>query len=64
MAKITDEPARGAIADLRALQQPGLETFRRYIHGELPAPPIWRLTGMQPTEVTLGKATFSIPITP
>lgn len=64
MANITDEPARGAIADLRALQQPGLETFRRYIHGELPAPPIWRLTGMQPTEVTLGKATFSMPITP
>lgn len=60
---IPDEPRRGAIGDLRTLQQPGLETFRRFIRGELPAPPIWRLTGMQPTEVALGKATFSMPVT-
>lgn len=64
MPYITDEPARGAIADLRALQQSGLQTFKRYIHGELPVPPIWRLTGMRPTEVGLGKANFSMPITP
>ena len=64
MPNITDEPYRGAIADLRALQQPGLDTFRRYIHGELPLPPIWRLTGMRPTEAGLGQATFSMPITP
>ena len=64
MRYITDEPARGAIADLRALQQPGLQTFKRYIRGELPVPPIWRLTGMRPTEAGLGKANFSMPITP
>ncbi|MCK7597500.1 PaaI family thioesterase [Microbulbifer sp. CAU 1566] len=64
MANITDEPYRGAIADLRALQQPGLDTFRRYIHGDLPLPPIWRFTGMHPTEAGLGKATFSMPVTP
>ena len=64
MPNITDEPYRGAIADLRALQQPGLDTFKRYIHGELPIPPIWRLTGMRPTEAGLGKATFSMPVTP
>jgi uncharacterized protein (TIGR00369 family) len=64
MANITDEPHRGAIADLRALQQPGLQTFKRYIHGDLPLTPIWRLTGIRPTEVGLGKATFSMPITP
>lgn len=64
MGNITDEPVRGAIGDLRALQQPGLETFRKYVHCELPCPPIWRLTGMLPTEVGLGKATFSIPVTP
>ncbi|SDJ54769.1 PaaI family thioesterase [Microbulbifer yueqingensis] len=63
MRAITGEPRRGAIADLRALQQPGLETFRRFVHEELPGPPIWRLTGMRPTEVTLGKATFSMPVT-
>ncbi|MBB5210730.1 hypothetical protein HNQ53_000918 [Microbulbifer hydrolyticus] len=43
MPNITDEPYRGAIADLSALQQPGLQTFRRYIHVDLPLPPIWRL---------------------
>ena len=64
MDNITDEPHRGAIGDLRALQQPGLETFRRFTHGQLPAPPIWRLTGMRPTEVGLGRATFSMPVTP
>jgi acyl-coenzyme A thioesterase PaaI-like protein len=31
--------------------------------GELPAPPIFRLTGMRPTEAGLGKATFSMPVT-
>ncbi|AOS97617.1 hypothetical protein AUP74_02203 [Microbulbifer aggregans] len=64
MPSIIEEPHRGAIADLRALQQPGLDTFRRYIGGALPHPPIWRLTGMRPTEAGLGKSTFSMPITP
>lgn len=64
MPNITDEPHRGAIADLRALQQEGLQTFKRYIRGDLPLPPIWRLTGSHPTEAGLGKATFSMPISP
>ncbi|WP_237058645.1 PaaI family thioesterase [Microbulbifer sediminum] len=63
MKAVIDEPRRGAIGDLRALQQPGLDTFRRFTRGQLPGPPIWRLTGMRPTEVTLGKATFSMPVT-
>lgn len=61
---IPDEPYRGAIADLRVLQQSGLETFRRFAHDELPAPPVWRLTGIRATEVGLGTATFSMPVTP
>lgn len=64
MPYIIEEPCRGAIGDLRALQQPGLDTFRRYIHGALPLPPIWRLTGMRPTEARLGKTTFCMPVTP
>ena len=64
MACITDEPHRGAICDLRMLQQSGLEALRQLVHRELPGPPIWRLTGMYPTEVGLGRATFSMPITP
>ena len=58
-----DERVRGSIGDLRAFQKPGLETFRRYIRGELPAPPIARLAGMRPTEAGLGKATFTMPVT-
>jgi uncharacterized protein (TIGR00369 family) len=34
-----------------------------WMGGELPAPPIFRLTGMRPTEAGLGKATFSMPVT-
>lgn len=64
MNNITDERFRGAIGDLRAFQKPGLESFRRYLRGELPAPPISRLTGMRPTEAGLGKATFTMPVTP
>lgn len=57
-----DEPVRGAIGDLRAFQMPGLEAVRQYVRGELPAPPIWRLTGLKATDAGLGRATFSMPI--
>jgi uncharacterized protein (TIGR00369 family) len=63
MQDVSKERFRGSIGDLRAFQQPGLETLRRYIRGELPRPPISRLTGMRPTEAGLGKSTFTMPIT-
>lgn len=63
MACVADETVRGAIGDRRAFQRPGLETFRRFIRGELPGPPITRLVGLRPTEAGLGKATFTMPIT-
>ncbi len=63
MSHLDGERHRGAIDDLRAFQKPGLETFRRYIRGELPAPPIARLAGLRPTEAGLGKATFTMPVT-
>jgi uncharacterized protein (TIGR00369 family) len=63
MSHLDDERYRGSIGDVRAFQQPGLETFRRYIRRELPAPPIARLIGMRPTEAALGKATFTMPVT-
>lgn len=64
MDNVTDERFRGAIGDLRAFQRPGLETFRRYIRGDLPGPPISRLLGTHPTEASLGKAAFAMPVTP
>src|SRR5215470_3199850 len=63
MSDVSAERFRGSIGDLRAFQRPGLDTLRRYIRGELPAPPVSRLAGMRPTEAALGKATFTMPIT-
>ena len=60
---IIDEPVRGAIGDMRGFQVSGLEATRRYVRGELPGPPIWRLTGLKATEAGFGKTTFSMPIT-
>ncbi|MGH8925574.1 MAG: PaaI family thioesterase [Acidimicrobiia bacterium] len=63
MWTVIDEPVRGAIGDLRALQSTGLEGARRYVRGELPGPPISRLFGLHPTDYGLGKSTYSMPIT-
>lgn len=63
MNDIPAEAVRGSIGDPRAFERPGLETLRRYIRGDLPAPPVSRLVGMRPTEVGLGKATFAMPVT-
>lgn len=63
VVNVTDEQFRGAIGDMRVLQHSGLERLRHFIRGDLPGPPISRLIGLQPTEASLGKATFSMPIT-
>ncbi|HEY7564632.1 MAG TPA: PaaI family thioesterase [Acidimicrobiia bacterium] len=63
MWTLLDEPVRGAIGDLRALQSSGLDGARRFVRGELPGPPISRLLGLRPTDAGLGKSTFSMPIT-
>ncbi|MDX1468980.1 MAG: PaaI family thioesterase [Acidimicrobiia bacterium] len=60
---VIDEPVRGAIGDLRAIQHPGVEGARLYVHGELPGPPVSRLLGLRPTDSGLGKSTYSMPIT-
>ena len=62
MHDIIDERPRGSIGDLRAFQQSGLETLKRYIRGDLPELPIGRLFGVHPTDAGLGKATFRMPI--
>jgi uncharacterized protein (TIGR00369 family) len=60
---VIDEPVRGAIGDMRGLQRTGLDAARAYVRGDLPPPPIWRLTGLQGTEAGLGKSTYAMPIT-
>jgi uncharacterized protein (TIGR00369 family) len=41
--------------------QPGLETLRGFISGELPAPPLSRLTGMRVVEAEEGEAVMVLP---
>ena len=50
MDYVVNENVSSAIGDMRAFQKPGLETFRRYIRGELPGPPMSKFVGMRPTE--------------
>ena len=42
----------------------GLEVMRSLAGGDLPAPPISHLTGLRPTEVSEGTATFTLPTSP
>ena len=60
---VVDEPHRGAIGDLRPFQMSGFEGLRCIMFGELPGPPPSRMFGSRVTDVGLGKATFSMPIT-
>jgi hypothetical protein len=39
-----EERHRGAIGDLRWFEQPGIETFPRFVRGNLPPPAVFRLT--------------------
>lgn len=48
---------------MRWFQQPGIDTIRDMIAGTLPGPPPSRLIGAYPTDVGLGKVTFSMPVT-
>ena len=41
----------------------GLEVLQAALDGELPAPPIYHLTGLHPVEVDEGQATFVMPAT-
>ena len=63
MRDITDETFEGPMGDLRAFKTSGVETFKRFIRGELAGPPVSRLLGLRPTEAGLGRATFSMPVT-
>ena len=60
---VIEEPHRGAIGDMRWFRRPGVETIREMINGTLPGPPPSRLIGSRPTDVGLGKVTFSMPVT-
>jgi len=55
------EPVRGGYPDPGLFGLPGVEQLRAFLSDGAPRPPISHLTGMAPTEVGLGTATFSMP---
>jgi uncharacterized protein (TIGR00369 family) len=57
------EPPRGGFLGPELLSLPGVDQVRAFLNGGAPKPPIGHLTGMAPTEVGLGTATFSMPAT-
>jgi uncharacterized protein (TIGR00369 family) len=57
------EPVRGAIQGRDFLDLSGLERVRAIMEGKLPRSPMSRLTGLHPTDVGLGMATFAMPAT-
>lgn len=57
------EPVRGINADPRPLGMAGLDATLAYVHGSLPAVPVHHLTGLRPTEASLGRSTFAMPVT-
>jgi hypothetical protein len=61
--EIWDEPIRGGVFPRELLGLSGVEQLRLIINGQVQVPPISYLTGMRPTEVGVGSATFAMPIT-
>jgi uncharacterized protein (TIGR00369 family) len=58
------EPVRGGRFPPELFGLSGIEQLRLLIGGRVAPPPIGHLTGMRPTEVGPGNATFIMPITP
>lgn len=61
--EIWDEPIRGGAFPRELLGLSGVEQLRLIVNGKVQVPPISHLTGMRPTEVGVGSATFAMPIT-
>jgi uncharacterized protein (TIGR00369 family) len=61
---ILSEPPRGSFWSADAFETTGLETLRRLVEGQLPYPPISRLSGLRTTEAGLGTATAAMPASP
>jgi uncharacterized protein (TIGR00369 family) len=62
--RVTDEPVRGVNGDPAPLRMSGLEASLGYVRGSLPLPPAHHLTGLRPTDASLGRSTFAMPVTP
>ncbi len=58
------EAVRGTQFPAELFGLPGIEQLRLHVNGRVDGPPVGYLTGMRPTEVGSGSATFTMPITP
>ncbi len=58
------EPVRGSRWGLEALEMSGLERIRAAIEHSLPDSPSMRLSGLRPSDVAVGMATFAMPTSP
>ena len=61
---IGKEPVRGGVFPTDLLGLSGIEQLRLFLNHKVVNPPISYLTGMRPTEVGAGSATFVMPISP
>ena len=59
-----DEPVRGAVPGPAEFAQPGIDHARALAHGNIPRPPLSRLTGIRVTHVAPGSATATGPVGP
>ncbi len=59
---VLNESIRGGAFPTELLGLPGIDQLRLFLTGQAPRPPISYLTGMHPTEVGAGSATFVMPI--
>lgn len=60
---IWEEPVRGEYAEPGLLALPGIEQLRSALKRNGPIPPITHLTGLMPTDFSLGGAAFVLPAT-
>ncbi len=56
------EPVRGGYPDPRYFGRSGADQLQALLAGEVPQPPISRLTGMRLVDVDAGSAAFAIPL--
>lgn len=56
-------PVPGHYANPEVLGLPGIRRHRRSVRGQEKPPAIHHLTGLRPTEISMGHATFSMPAT-
>jgi len=57
-------PVRGGHPDAALAARPGIEFLEAMLAGETPAPPLARLTGMHPIQLTVECARFAMPVSP